>query len=328
MCAYNDTSNKRTIRREWDLPLLNRYRDRIGRRLTYFGLPGPQIHDLLDWDDVLAKHKTGVESPGRTKKERAEADQTIGRLHTNIMVNDLGSGFQLLRANIEDVIINGIDNDGMPPQLNDGAASHLAHFTYDLVNLDFDGGLGYYKEATKTVERVEALKALFARQQGHDFVFLLTINVRDTIDAEIGGYLRGLQTRERGSGWYDLIDWYLTRGPGEREFKLKAAVPSFIRAVAEHRNFRCVCYPPIAYEGHKQAHMLHFAFDLVSQTRSLLAFSAQDDRDLIELPLLRCEKGKLFLPKDQHPGFDPAHGVQHMDFPPDTAKDAILEALI
>ncbi len=143
MCAFRDTPNKAAIRQQWDQPILARFHDKKGTGLTYFGLPGPDIHDLLDWRDLLDSARTGVESPGHTKMERYEADQTIGRLNLNIMVNGLGSGFQLLVADVEDVIIDGVDSKGNRPQKNDGQAAHVAHFRYDLVNLDFDGGLGY-----------------------------------------------------------------------------------------------------------------------------------------------------------------------------------------
>lgn len=97
MCAYANTPNKALIRRCWDLPILEDWHSKVGRPLTYFGLPGPEIHDLLDWRHVLGI-RTGVESPGHNKKERGIADEAIGRMNTNIMFNGLSSGFQLLRS--------------------------------------------------------------------------------------------------------------------------------------------------------------------------------------------------------------------------------------
>ena len=79
---------------------------------------------------------------------------------------------------------------------------HLARFSYDLVNLDFDGGLGYRSmRAHGTAKRTIAIKKLFERQEGHSFILLLTINVRHTLGEEIQEYLGNLQTRDpRHSG--------------------------------------------------------------------------------------------------------------------------------
>lgn len=327
MCAYANTPNKATIRRCWDQPILERWYARIGKPLSYFGLPGPEIHDFLDWRHLLGI-RTGIESPGHTKKERKQADETIGQLNANIMFNGLSSGFQLLRADVEDVILDAIDSYGTPPQMNDGQPAHKSHFGYDIINLDFDGGIGY-RDSNGAAKRVAAIKKLFERQEGHSFVLFLTINVRDTMGDEIENYLRGLQARERGPNWYETIDWYLSRSDGEREYKLKAIIPSFIHAVAEPRVFQCLSRPPIAYIGHKQAHMVHFAFELEAATSNgrlinLRGFSPQDDPDLIELPLLRCENGQLRLTEKQHPKFDYASCRRNLDF----LSEAICESIL
>lgn len=336
MCAYANTPNKAIIRKCWDLPILERWYTKNGRRLSYFGLPGPEIHDLLDWQHLLGV-VTGIESPGHNKKEREQADETIGRLNANIMLNGLSSGFQLLRADVEDVILNSVDNYGNPPQLNDGRPAHLAHFTYDVINLDFDGGLGYRakqasaKRTHGAAKRVDAIKELFKRQECHSFILFLTINLRDTLGPEVENYLNGLQSRDRGEGWHEMLDWYLNRTKGERDYKLKAIVPSFIHSVAETRVFRCISRPPIAYKGYG-AHMIHFVFELEatgsnSQGIRLREFSPQDDRELLELPLLRSENGQLQIASIQHPGFDYAHCEVNLGFLPEDTRASILASV-
>jgi hypothetical protein len=337
VCAYENTPNKAVIRRCWDLPILERWYTKNGKLLSYFGLPGPEIHDLLDWQHLLGV-RTGIESLGHTKKEREQASETIGRLNANIMLNGLSSGFQLLRADVEDVILNSVDNDGYPPQLNDGGPAHLAHFTYDIVNLDFDGGLGYRakqasaKQMHGAAKRVDAIKELFKRQEGHSFILFLTINVRDTLGEEVEKYLHGLQSRDRGEGWHEMLDWYLHRTKGEREYKLKAIVPSFIHSVAETRLFRCTSRPPIAYIGHARAHMIHFAFDLETATSNSLGirlreFSLQDDRELLELPLLRSENGQLELASMELPGVNFVSFEKTLNFLPEEIRSHILAPL-
>jgi hypothetical protein len=319
---FQDTPNKSTIRDDWDLALIKGWHAKVDRPLAYFGLPGPDILDLLKWGDYLGT-RTGVESPGRTSKQRRAADEVIGRLHMNVMAHEIGSGFQLLEADVEDVIINAVDTNGVAPVLNDGRPAHLAHFRYDIVNLDFNSGLDYRRK--DGARRVAALKKLFERQEGHSFLLFLTVSVRDTLDDQIEQYLRELQGRDRGPGWRDLIEWYLGRGGKEKAYKLKGVVPSFVQSVAESRMFRCVSRPPITYHGHR-TQMVHFAFELESRDGYLRALSEQDDRDLIELPLLRCECGELKLAR-QHPGFDGSRLEASLDFLPPELRDPILSQL-
>lgn len=298
--AYADTENKKAIRLSWDKPLLARWHSNTGKELSYLGLTGPEIHDILDWRDHLSAIRTGVESPGRTAKERLESANTIRRLNMNLMINGLSSGFQLLRADVEDIFIHALDNDKNPPQLNDGGPAQSARFAYDLLNLDFDGGLGY-KDGQGNAKRITALKKVFERQKGHSFILFLTVNHRHTLGDEIKEYIKGLQQRGSGSDWNDTLNWYLERGDGEEEYKLKITVPHLIRDAAETNGFKCVCFPPVAYVGHKSARMVHFAFELEAQISNMRFFSPDSDTDLVQLPLLRCDKGLLQMASVQHP---------------------------
>lgn len=322
---FKDTPNKATVRRIWDLQILQNWAQESRSPLTYLGLPGEQIHDLLDWRQVLDRKRTGIESRGHTKTERASADETIGRLNTNVLFHGIASGFELLIGDAEDIIIEGHDIHGKKPQTSDGGAPHLARFSYDVVNFDFDGGLGYRSiRAHGAAKRIKAIKKLFERQEGHSFIFLLTINVRHKLGEEIQDYLENLRSRDRGPGWTEMLSWYLDRGEGEQEYKLKAIVPSFVQTAAEVHMFRSICRPPIVYDGHEHARMLHFAFELRRQPGNLRAFGDQDDRDLIELPFLRCVEGRLQLAADQHPNFSVHQAERHLSFLPTSVAAQIL----
>ena len=82
--SFKDTRNKATVRR---VGICRFFRTGPESRepLTYLGLPGEEIHDLLDWRQVLDRRRTGIESPGHNKKERDLADETIGPLNTNVL---------------------------------------------------------------------------------------------------------------------------------------------------------------------------------------------------------------------------------------------------
>jgi hypothetical protein len=328
--AFEDTPNKATIRRLWDMSILESWHIGINRPLAYFGLPGPEIRDLLDWGHLLST-RTAVESSGRTRREMEQADETVGRLLMNVMAHEISSNFELLRGDIEDVILNALDKHGNPPRMNDGHPAHLAHFMYDVVNLDFDGGLGYRNKAGPA-KRINAIKKLFERQEGHSFVLFLTINVRDTLGEEIEDYLKGLQSYDRGIGWRETLDWYLSRSNGEREYKLKATVPSFIQAIAETRVFECISRPPIFYEGFERAHMIHFSFEFKAVERNgrfatLKGFSPKDERDLLDLPLLQSNNSHLQIASMQHPNFDYARCKADFDFLPEDVRSSLLEPI-
>jgi hypothetical protein len=317
---FKNTDNKATIRSNWDLALIKRWHAEVGRPLAYFGLPGPDILDLLEWREYLGK-RTGVESPGNTLKQREQADEVIGRLNMNIMAHGISSRFQLLKADIEDVIIEGFDTYGTAPQLNDGGSAYLARFRYDVVNLDFNSGLDYRRKAG--ARRIAAIKKLFDRQQGHSFLLFLTVSVRDNLDSQINEYLRELQGRNHGPGWHELMEWHLSWD--DKAVKLKGVVPSLVRNEAESRMFRCSSLPPIVYNGYK-TQMVHFAFKLEKSSGYLRAWSNQDDKALLELPLLRCESGQFQL-LQQHPGFDGSKLEECLGFLPPGLRTSILSQL-
>lgn len=323
MCAYENTINKSAIRQVWNRPILENWSRRLASPLTYFGLPGPRVHDFIDWHDLLDRRRTAIESPGRTKKEKERAAATIGVMNFNVGRLHVDSGFQLLRADVEDVILNGHDLDGSLPQMNDGRTADAMRFGYDLWNLDFDGGFGY-TDKHGTGKRVEAFRRLFAREEGHGFLLLLTINVRDTLGEAIENYLQGMRSRTDDRTLTDIVDWYISRGDGERAQKLKVVVPCFLQHAAEARGFKIDCKPPVAYEGHEKARMIHFAFELEWCPGALRGFSSQSEWDIMRLPLVRCNGGDLRLALDQYPQFDRSQCGAEFQFLPDDVRLNIL----
>jgi hypothetical protein len=303
VCAFKTTLNKDTLRDDWDLPILQAWVNREQHEMTYFGLPGPEIRDFLAWRDVLAREKTAVESLGRTKGQQEQAAETMARMKLNVQLASLSSGFQLLRGDVEDVIIHTTDKDGAQPQLIDGAAAHLARLRYDLVNLDFDGGLGY-RDASGSAKRVEALRSLLRRQRDRSFVLMLTVNVRDTMGDEFNDYLFGAHGRANNEEDRELLKWLAERGDGERDLKLKAVIPLFIHETAETTVLAVRCYPPVVYQGHERAHMLHFVFELQPQSGNLRAFGPQTPQQVMRLPLIVVEEGQFSCSKAQQPPID------------------------
>lgn len=320
--AFQDTSNKATVRREWDLPILTSYADEVGRRLAYFGLPGEQIKDLIDWRDVLG-YRTGVEIIGQPGKKREEELRLIHRLQTNVMIHGLGSDWQLLRGSVEDILLEGYDLDGTPPARNGGEVPLRRLYRYDLYNLDFTGGIGYADMRGES-KRVRAIRKLFERQTGNDFLLLLTVNVRDTLGTELSTYLREESKEYHDQKLQATLSWYADVGRGMKKYKLKAALPSCFQEFARHSYFNCFCYPPLAYYGHK-AYMVHFVFKLTFVPgRNFPVARQQKVEELLNMPLVEVEDGKILVAQKQHPGFDYSQCSQYLSFLPEHIRDGAL----
>ncbi len=287
----------------WDLPIVQQWSERLGRPLSYFGLPGPSIGDILDWRSYLG-YCTGVERLRNEKKQRKE-DLNVHRLiHKNVLLSDLDE-FQLLLGYIEDIILSGVDQVRIRPRMS-ATSDHplLASFSYDLVNLDFLGGMGHKGDKTKKAKRIQAFKKLLERQSGSDFLLMLTLNVRDNIDDELIRYLEGAQHEAVNEQLRETLHWYATRQKGMKEYRLKATVPLFIRKEGEVCGFDCFCYPPIAYTGSGSARMVHFVFELTDTNTILHAHSRQRMPEVVNLPIIGVKEGALQVPAKQHPNFN------------------------
>lgn len=321
--AFADSPNKHAVRSHWDLPILKRWRLDVGRPLTYFGLTGPRMLDLIAWREVLDRRRDAIEELPRGRKKREAADQAAAALQTTAMRKGLSDGLEILRGDIGTIIMNGLDAFGVRPQMSDGAADR-SRFTYDLHNLDFDGGLAFIEKKTGSAPRMDAIKKLFERQRGHSFVLMLTINVRNTVGREIQDFLDRLSAQPEGGA----IEWYRQRGDGEVEHRLKAIVPLLIRASAHPQGFRCYSHPPVAYTGHKGARMVHFCFELTAEDKVFAGVSMQHEADLLRLPMLEAIDGALTFSGLQHPEWVPEKIVGAISFLlPENASGALAAAM-
>ena len=231
----------------------------------------------------------------------------------------MADGLEVLRGQIEDVILRGRDNVNYRPAKSYDETDDVERFTYDLYNLDFLGGLAYARGKGKP-KRLLALERLFLRQRGHSFVLLLTINVRDTVGPAVAEYLRSMALPEAP----DLLNWYCARHEGEYEYKLKAAVPLFLRDHAQPQNFDCTFYPVVVYEGHERARMVHFVASFRATGQILTTFSVQSPLDVLMLPMVRCVDGKLTLATLQHPGLTEASCAKSLNLLPAATRETLI----
>jgi hypothetical protein len=315
MDVFRDTDNKQLVRRQWNLPVIHATSIAFGKKLSYLGLPGADINDLVDWREYLDRLRTGVE---RNRNGLVGETDRINqrRILSSVCARgeEFSSGFELRRGNIEDLIIGGVDGDGVKPQLGDGRID--GRFYYDLVNLDFCGGAGYADKKGQ-VKRIKAFQKLAERQQDKDFLLLVTFNVRDKMGTQIVDYLTSAQARySRDTEFASMLKWYAGVGEGDQAYVLKASVPMFVQQEFEIFGFHIFAYPPLMYEGTGEgSRLVNFMFNArFVPGRSMLVTSEQNPDDLVRLPMMEIADGHIRLASKQHPMFDTSTCQGCLDF--------------
>jgi hypothetical protein len=293
---FVDSENKRAIRERWNLPFLTSDSTGLGRPLAYLGLPGGSLNDLIDWGSVLGV-KTCVQIVRKRRLQREEDLEIVSEMAHNILVRDIRHA-EIIRGAIEDVILNGHGIDGIPPKLVKDEPSGLL-FRYDIYNLDFLGGIMYRRPSQANTgqksPRIKALEQLFARQRGHSFSLLLTLNVRDTFGDEPVQFLQEAAQRSQNDLLKEVAAWGAGLDAGFKQHQLRLWVPLWMRELAEMQNFRCKCLPAIAYTGYENAKMIHFGFKFEFVAgRELRVQSLQTAEEVLNLPMLTVEDGNFF----------------------------------
>jgi hypothetical protein len=310
---FIDSPNKQTIRQQWDLPILRAAMSRLGSPLSYFGMPGAEIVDLLDWTEVL-QQKTCVQIVRRAAKEREEDLEILRKMKSNLMIRGV-ENWQVLRGAVEDIIIKGYDLDRNTP-LRSSATTGDVRLQYSLYNLDFLGGIAYKApkhDATSKSHRVRAIESLFARQRGSHFTLMLTVNVRDTFGLEPAKFFEEEAARANSKLLTETSQWLQNLDSGNKHHLLRHWIPLWIRSISEMQGFKCHCFAPVFYVGHESARMVHFVFDFeFVEGRELRVASEQSAEAVVQLPFLGVENSQFsFLAASGDPTLQ-SHGAISM----------------
>jgi len=302
--GFEDTDNKRCVRRQYDLPIIRKFRERKRRKLFYFGLTGPEMHDIDDWKQFLERDVMSAE-------EVEDFDLKVGRM--NSVGDGLGFQVRVLRGKIENAMLTGRDLDGEAPLRSRQGPDGYLFFDYDLVNLDFDGGMFY--------DRMEAIPEFLKRQSQVESLLLITFNVRHGVHNALDQGLIDLRARLGGTREAEaILAWYKAQ---PQTYRIKAIVPGVITAAANQVKLDCFAYPPVIYDG-KQAKMVHFVFHLTPHTEVLRGFANQSEQALLGLPIIYVSKAVLELDQRQAPDFDAATAKDSLGFLGANRADAII----
>ncbi len=300
------TENKIAIRQEWDKRIIARFSQDVGRKLDYFGLPGSEVQDFVDWEQYLA-WKTAVEVVDKTgpTSKRSEQLRNVQKLQRNVMLRGFNENWELRKGQLERIILDGTDIDGNRPARLRIDKNMPPRMTYDLHNWDFQSGLWYKNALSKSV-RIDAIKRCFELQKGHAFLLLVTINVRHGLGKELSTYLDGWAEEFNSPNHREILGWYSTRSTreGEDHYRTAATVLHLVRQAAHINSFDCFCFPPIYYEGLGSEHLLHFVFSCKAMGTILPSFSKQRFEEVISLPLINVFNGTFQLAVDQAPRFE------------------------
>lgn len=275
---FLSTPNKDLIRKEFDRQVIEDQYLKKGKQLTYFGLPGPEMLDVLEWRsylgtviaverDLYARHFM------RSKAFSKAFDPT---------------GFQILFGDIDDIILKGEDLEGMKPKES----------AFDVINLDYEGGL-VYKDLTGASKRVRAIKKLFDLQQvvKKDFILLLTVNTRNRDWGEFDKTLEDVQDEIEEYGVENIsnvIQWYKTAGYA---YKIKVYLPVHLGIWARTSDFFCSSIRAVTYLGSSNRRMVHFACTFVWGKPKL----GQSLIKVLYIPMYEAKKGKIQEAKMQPP---------------------------
>jgi hypothetical protein len=163
------------------------------------------------------------------------------------------------------------------------ATDHRLRWPYQLVNLDYCGGLVNAAE-TRISKRLEAIKILFERQATTSFILLLTLNLRDNSVDEFEGLVDQLEDDLRPLDLEGLGECFAAHRALKQAGLIKLYTPAFLDLVA--REHSLVVHAPVLYSGTQT--MIHFVVECVRFTAfgAGRVTSVQGRIDLMNLPLL------------------------------------------
>ncbi len=270
------TKNKQTVRDLQGELIVKCFNDQLGK-LSYFGLPSPEMKDIIDWQSFFSYFEVverGLE-PDEWK------DQHL--LLVNAYKNNIIDRMRLLRGDLDKVILNGVDVH----------SNHLA-FPFNVISLDYSGGL-LYRDESGTQYRLKAIKKLIEEQDAKyivAYLLFISTNLHYSKDGEIVKTLNNIRTelnRSKMNG-DEVINAYLSHEMDE--MKLKIYIPYYINQIAAGCLYNCVSDKPIVYNGNKGTRMMNFRFYLKYDGRtSAPRFPRERLSQIINTPLVEINDG-------------------------------------
>lgn len=273
---FKNTKNKeivRTIDKKYISELYREYQ----RKLTYFGLPGKDILDILNWREYIGC----VHAVERGKEERIGIQKRLTefKFEKNAAIYPFELG-ELLR--------------------NQALCDHL--LKYELVNFDFEGVLVSNKKTEKSYKIKEnstgIIKNMLELQKGkfnfnEKWIFLLTFyatrNSTKELDTFIDDMIEALPNISLlQNSNIDEICNYLKNQNTKQGAKMAVIIPIWL--LQECGGFdievKEICY----YYGSNNSPMIHFVFLIIERKRSMQNLLNIEKIKEIPLQKIKCIK--------------------------------------
>jgi len=261
---FTDTENKRAIRK-YDKDILKEYAKEKNKKLSYLGLPGATMLDIIDWKEYLSRYTS------------IEIDKNEYRnLILTALSTGLSKGLKAVMGDIDEIL----------------SKNERVIFPYDLFNLDYSGG-ALYKNRHGGSKRINAWQSLFRRQskQKEDFLLLITLNSREKDEGELNFILDEIKNNLTNKEFSDKID-EIKRGRKQPKFMIY--VPYLVQKLAAENHYQLKYNGPIFYKGSSNISMTHFVFILTYQkgVATPMPFSCSLN-EIIDSKIKVCEKGEI-----------------------------------
>ena len=245
------TKNKDTVRSLQRNTIESNLGTKLGN-LRYFGLPSSALGDVREWAHLFAEF---------VAVERGEGDREWELQH-ELTLQAFRSGLfgkiTLLRGDIDTIIKKGKDLFGK-----------RAKFPFDVVSLDYSGGL-FYRDRAGELGRLKAVEVVISRQSSKkiSFVLLISFNLDKVDQGEVRKTIENIRTDLSRYGYEaeKVINAYFNH-PKE-EARLKIYVPYFVNQVAAKYHYNCKTDNVIIYKGNRKVPMMAFRFYLSFDART------------------------------------------------------------
>ncbi len=260
-----------------NLKLIKRFYCERKGELRYLGLPAAPLSDILQWGEYFC-HFSAVE---RGKKDEEYKYQH--ELMLSAMRHGISNKLLLLRGDMDDIFLNNEDEFG-----------NSLVYPYDVVSLDYSGGV-IYKDDSGKAKRPDSIAKLMENQAklNQNFLLIISTNMDNEDQGEIKAVFPDIG---RALGKLGIDAERCVKGYQEHELdeaRLKIFVPYLVNRLAS-RWYQCEYFKPIFYEGNRDTHMMNFAVWL-KRTKDFIAGrpSRQSVLNILNLQAFHCVDGEL-----------------------------------
>ena len=296
MPGFQDHERKRTVREQWDTPVLEWLYERWNTKYFYCGLPSPAALDIKLWRAMIRRVVAFELERERTNKPR----QNIEELSRNLTVMDIPHA--VFCGSLEETILWREDNDGKPFELDEFVT---------LFNLDFCGRITERINTPKGKRclRFEAIREILAIQRNlfretGEGRFIILITAHDSFDVNAMRQFLARPDMPKAASQF-AVEAASRRplsstGSAHNTDLLRLFVFSCLREYFHGQNVWSVFLPTVSYFGKSSStRMVHLvAVCRMEKQESPLVIENQSLEDFLQVKVVRATDGAIEVEED------------------------------